>query len=105
MKDLAERARKRRLAPHEYQGGTTSISNLGMSGIQRFVGVIKPPLASILAVGIGEKRPVVVGEKIEVATVMACTLSCDHRVVDGAVGAELLNAFKTLIEDPVRMLV
>ncbi|HWB44198.1 MAG TPA: pyruvate dehydrogenase complex dihydrolipoamide acetyltransferase [Hyphomicrobiaceae bacterium] len=105
MKDLAERARKRRLAPHEYQGGTTSISNLGMYGIQSFDAVINPPHASILAVGIGEKRPVVAGDKIEIATVMACTLSCDHRVVDGAVGAELLNAFKTLIEDPVRMLV
>jgi pyruvate dehydrogenase E2 component (dihydrolipoamide acetyltransferase) len=105
MKDLAERARRRRLAPHEYQGGTTSISNLGMYGIQSFDAVINPPHASILAVGIGERRPVVAGETIEIATVMACTLSCDHRVVDGAVGAELLNAFKTLIEDPVRMLI
>jgi pyruvate dehydrogenase E2 component (dihydrolipoamide acetyltransferase) len=105
MKDLAERARRRRLAPHEYQGGTTSISNLGMYGIQSFDAVINPPHASILAVGIGERRPVVAGEAIEIATVMACTLSCDHRVVDGAVGAELLNAFKTLIEDPVRMLI
>jgi pyruvate dehydrogenase E2 component (dihydrolipoamide acetyltransferase) len=105
MKDLAERARKRRLAPHEYQGGTTSISNLGMYGIKSFEAVINPPHATILAVGTAEKRPVVVGERIEVATLMACTLSCDHRVVDGAVGAELMNAFKMLIEDPVRMLV
>ena len=105
MKDLAERARKRRLAPHEYQGGATSISNLGMFGIKNFDAVINPPHATILAVGAGEKRPVVVGDALQVATVMSCTLSCDHRVVDGAVGAELLNAFKTLIEDPIRMLV
>ena len=105
MKDLAERARKRRLAPHEYQGGTTSISNLGMYGIKSFDAVINPPHATILAVGSGEKRPLAVGDKVEVATIMSCTLSCDHRVVDGAVGAELLNAFKMLIEDPVRMLV
>ena len=105
MKDLAERARKRRLAPHEYQGGTTSISNLGMFGIKNFDAVINPPHATILAVGAGEKRPVVVGDKIEVGTVMSATMSCDHRVVDGALGAELLNAFKSFIEDPVRMLV
>jgi len=105
MKDLAARARKRRLAPHEYQGGTTSISNLGMYGIKSFDAVINPPHATILAVGAGEKRAVVVGDRIEAATVMSCTLSCDHRVVDGAIGAELLNAFRALIEDPVRMLV
>jgi pyruvate dehydrogenase E2 component (dihydrolipoamide acetyltransferase) len=105
MRDLADRARKRRLAPHEYQGGTTSISNLGMYGIRSFEAVINPPHATILAIGAGEKRPVVVGDKVEVATLMACTLSGDHRVVDGAVGAELLNAFKMLIEEPVRMLV
>jgi pyruvate dehydrogenase E2 component (dihydrolipoamide acetyltransferase) len=105
MKDLAARARKRRLAPHEYQGGTTSISNLGMYGIKAFDAVINPPHATILAVGAGEKRAVVIGDRIEVATIMSCTLSCDHRVVDGAVGAEFLNAFRALIEDPVRMLV
>ena len=106
MKDLAERARKRRLAPHEYQGGTTSISNLGMFGIKSFDAVINPPHATILAVGAGEKRPVVgASGQVEAATIMSCTLSCDHRVVDGALGAELLNAFKQLIEDPVRMLV
>ncbi len=104
-RDLAERARRRRLAPHEYQGGTTSISNLGMYGIKSFDAVINPPHATILAVGSGEKRAVVAGDKVEVATLMSCTLSCDHRVVDGAVGAELLNAFKALVEDPVRMLV
>ena len=105
MKDMAERARKRRLAPHEYQGGTTSISNLGMFGIRSFDAVINPPHATILAIGAGEKRPIVVKDAIEVATMMTATLSCDHRVVDGALGAELLNAFKSFIEDPVRMLV
>ena len=105
MRDLAERARRRRLAPHEYQGGTTSISNLGMYGIQSFDAVINPPHATILAVGMGEKRPLVVDDRIEIATMMSCTLSCDHRVVDGALGAELLAAFKALIEDPVQMLV
>jgi pyruvate dehydrogenase E2 component (dihydrolipoamide acetyltransferase) len=105
MKDLAERARKRRLAPHEYQGGTTAISNLGMYGVRSFDAVINPPHATILAVGAAEKRAVVVGDRIEAAAMMSCTLSCDHRVVDGATGATLLNAFKALIEDPVRMLV
>jgi pyruvate dehydrogenase E2 component (dihydrolipoyllysine-residue acetyltransferase) len=105
MRDLAERARKRRLAPHEYQGGTTSISNLGMYGIKSFEAVINPPHATILAVGAGGKSPIVVADRVEVATLVSCTLSADHRAVDGAVGAELLNAFKALIEDPVRMLV
>lgn len=105
MRDLADRARKRRLAPHEYQGGTTSISNLGMYGIKSFDAVINPPHATILAVGAAEKRPVVVGETLEAATVMSVTLSCDHRVVDGATGAALLGAFRAFIEDPVRMLV
>ena len=94
MRDLAERARKRRLAPHEYQGGTTSISNLGMYGIKSFDAVINPPHATILAVGTGEKRAMVVGDRVEVATLMTCTLSCDHRVVDGAVGAELHHRFQ-----------
>jgi len=105
MKDLASRARNRRLAPHEYQGGTTSISNLGMYGIKSFDAVINPPHATILAVGAGEKRPLIVGDEITIATLMTCTMSCDHRVVDGALAAELLNAFKEFIEDPVRMLV
>jgi pyruvate dehydrogenase E2 component (dihydrolipoamide acetyltransferase) len=105
MRDLAERARKRRLAPHEYQGGTTSISNLGMYGIKNFDAVINPPHATILAVGAAERRPVVSGDALEAATVMNVTLSCDHRVVDGATGAALLGAFRAFMEDPVRMLV
>ncbi len=104
MRDLAERARKKRLAPHEYQGGTTSISNLGMYSIRQFEAVINPPHATILAVGAGEKRPVVKGNQIKAATVMSVTLSCDHRVVDGALGAQLLSAFKGFIEEPVTML-
>jgi pyruvate dehydrogenase E2 component (dihydrolipoamide acetyltransferase) len=105
MKDLAHRARSKKLAPHEYQGGTTSISNLGMFDIKQFDAVINPPHASILAVGRGEQRPVVKDGVLAVASVMSCTLSCDHRVIDGALGAELLKAFKTYIEDPVTMLV
>lgn len=106
MRDLADRARRRRLAPHEYQGGTTSISNLGMYGIKSFDAVINPPHATILAVGAGERRPVASEDGgIEVATMLSCTLSCDHRVVDGAIGADLLSAFKGFVEDPVRMLI
>jgi len=105
MKDLASRARNKKLKPHEYQGGTTSISNLGMFGIKNFDAVINPPHATILAVGAGEERAIAVHGKLEVATMMSCTLSCDHRVVDGALGANLLAAFKSYIEDPVRMLV
>ena len=105
MRDLAARARNRRLAPHEYQGGTTSISNLGMMGIKTFDAVINPPHSSILAVGAGEKRPVIKNDTIEIATMMSCTLSCDHRVIDGALGAQLLDAFKGFIEEPVTMLV
>ena len=105
MKDLAGRARKRRLAPHEYQGGTTAISNLGMFGVTEFAAVINPPHASILAVGAGEKRPIVEADAVVVRTLMTVTLSCDHRVVDGALGAKLLGAFKTLIEDPALMMV
>jgi pyruvate dehydrogenase E2 component (dihydrolipoamide acetyltransferase) len=104
MKDLAARARKRRLAPHEYQGGTTAVSNLGMFGIENFSAVINPPHATILAVGAGEKRAVVIGDKIEIRTQMSCTLSVDHRAVDGALGAQLLQAFKDFIEEPAMML-
>ncbi|MEM1064620.1 MAG: pyruvate dehydrogenase complex dihydrolipoamide acetyltransferase [Pseudomonadota bacterium] len=105
MKDLATRARERKLAPHEYQGGSFAISNLGMFGIDNFDAVINPPHGAILAVGAGAKRPVV-GEdgEITVATVMSVTLSVDHRVIDGALGAELLDAIKTGLENPVAML-
>jgi pyruvate dehydrogenase E2 component (dihydrolipoamide acetyltransferase) len=105
MKDLAARARKRRLKPEEYQGGTTAVSNLGMYGVRDFDAVINPPHATILAVGAGEDRAVVVDGKVKVRTLMSVTLSCDHRVVDGALGAELLGAFKQFIEEPALMLV
>ncbi|HET7165965.1 MAG TPA: pyruvate dehydrogenase complex dihydrolipoamide acetyltransferase [Pseudolabrys sp.] len=105
MRDLAVRARERKLKPHEYQGGTSSVSNLGMYGIKDFTAVINPPQSTILAVGAGEERAVVRNGKIEAATVMSVTLSCDHRAVDGALGAELIGAFKVLIENPVMMVV
>jgi pyruvate dehydrogenase E2 component (dihydrolipoamide acetyltransferase) len=105
MKDFAARARARKLKPEEYQGGTTAISNLGMYGINHFTAVINPPHATILAVGTSEERPVVRGGKIEVAHMMSVTLSCDHRAIDGALGAELIGAFKVLIENPVMMMV
>ncbi|MEE8202486.1 MAG: 2-oxo acid dehydrogenase subunit E2, partial [Alphaproteobacteria bacterium] len=104
MRDLAGRAREGKLMPEEYQGGTFSISNLGMFGIKEFAAVINPPQGCILAVGAGEQRPVVSDGALAVATVMSCTLSIDHRVVDGAIGAEFLTAFKKLIEDPLSML-
>ena len=105
MKDFAARARARKLKPEEYQGGTTAVSNLGMYGINHFTAVINPPHASILAVGTSEERPVVRGGKIEIAQMMSVTLSCDHRAIDGALGAELIGAFKQLIENPVMMMV
>jgi pyruvate dehydrogenase E2 component (dihydrolipoyllysine-residue acetyltransferase) len=105
MKDFAARARARKLKPDEYQGGTTAVSNLGMYGIKEFTAVINPPHATILAVGASEERPIVSNGKIEVAQMMTVTLSCDHRAVDGALGAELLRAFKMLIENPVMMVV
>ena len=105
MKDLAARARNRRLKPEEYQGGSTAISNLGMYGVHEFAAVINPPHATILAVGAGEQRPIVRNGKIEIATQMTVTLSTDHRAVDGALGAELLDAFRTFIENPVGMVV
>ncbi len=104
MKDLTARARERKLKPEEYQGGTTAVSNLGMYGVKDFTAVINPPHSTILAVGAGEKRPVVVGSKIRVATVMSVTLSCDHRAVDGALGATLVAEIKKLIEKPIAML-
>jgi len=105
MRDLAVRARDRKLKPQEYQGGTTAVSNLGMYGIKDFTAVINPPHATILAVGAGEERAVVRGGKIEAAHIMSVTMSCDHRAVDGALGAVLIGAFKSLIENPVMMLV
>ena len=105
MRDLAERARARKLKPHEYQGGTSSVSNLGMYGIKDFTAVINPPQSTILAVGTAEERAVARNGKIEAAHMMSVTLSCDHRSVDGALGAELIVAFKQLIENPVMMVV
>ncbi|MEO1200763.1 MAG: pyruvate dehydrogenase complex dihydrolipoamide acetyltransferase [Pseudomonadota bacterium] len=105
MKDFAKRARDRKLAPHEYQGGTTAISNLGMFGIKDFAAVINPPHATILAVGAGEKRAVVVDDAVAIRTQMSVTLSTDHRAVDGALGAELVQAFIGSIENPMGMLV
>ena len=104
-KDLAERARAKKLKPEEYQGGTFSISNLGMFGIKSFASIINEPQGAILSVGAGEKRPVVRGDQLAVATVMSVTMTCDHRVVDGAVGAQWLAAFRSLIEDPITMIV
>jgi pyruvate dehydrogenase E2 component (dihydrolipoamide acetyltransferase) len=103
-KDLVERARAGKLKLEEFQGGTFSISNLGMYGVHDFAAVINPPHGGILAVGAGEQRPVVKDGALAVATIMSCTLSCDHRAVDGAVGAQFLAAFKTLVEDPLTML-
>jgi pyruvate dehydrogenase E2 component (dihydrolipoamide acetyltransferase) len=105
MKDFAARARARKLKPDEYQGGTTAVSNLGMYGINHFTAVINPPHSTILAVGTSEERAIVKNGKIEVAQMMSVTLSCDHRAVDGALGAELIGAFKKLIESPVMMVV
>ena len=105
MKDFAARARARKLKPEEYQGGTTAVSNLGMYGIKDFTAVINPPHATILAVGAGEQRPIVKNGKIEIAEIMSVTMTCDHRAVDGALGAELIGAFKRLIENPVLMVV
>lgn len=104
MKDLAERARLGKLKPEEFMGGGFTISNLGMFGIKEFAAIINPPQSCILAVGAGDQRPVVVDGRIEIATVMTCTLSVDHRSVDGAVGAQFLGAFKKRIEDPALML-
>lgn len=105
MKDMAGRARNKKLQPQEYQGGTTAVSNLGMFGVKDFCAVINPPHATILAVGAGEPRAVVKDGAVAVATVMSVTLSTDHRAVDGALGAELLAAFKGYIESPIGMLV
>ncbi len=105
MKELAGRAREGKLKPEEFQGGSFSISNLGMFGVKEFAAIINPPQGCILAIGAGEQRPVVINDKVEIKTVMNCTLSVDHRCVDGAVGAEYLQVFKRYIENPVSMLV
>ena len=105
MKDYAARARAKKLKPEEYQGGTSAVSNLGMFGVKSFQAIVNPPHASILAVGAGEKRVVVKNGAPAVATVMTVSLSTDHRAVDGALGAELISAFKALIENPMGMLV
>ncbi|MCO5133681.1 MAG: pyruvate dehydrogenase complex dihydrolipoamide acetyltransferase [Phyllobacteriaceae bacterium] len=105
MKDMGARAKDRKLKPEEYQGGTTAVSNMGMMGVSNFSAVVNPPHATILAVGAGEQRPVVKDGSVQVATVMTVTLSTDHRCVDGALGAQLLAAFKAYIESPMGMLV
>ncbi|MCC0035625.1 MAG: pyruvate dehydrogenase complex dihydrolipoamide acetyltransferase [Hoeflea sp.] len=105
MKDLGKRAKDRKLKPEEYQGGTTAVSNMGMMGVKDFAAVVNPPHATILAVGAGEQRAVVKDGALAIATVMSVTLSTDHRAVDGALGAELLAAFKGYIESPMGMLV
>jgi pyruvate dehydrogenase E2 component (dihydrolipoamide acetyltransferase) len=106
MRELAGRARERRLKPDEYQGGSSAISNLGMYGVREFAAIINPPQSTILAVGAARRQAV---EKLDggvgFASIMTVTLSCDHRVVDGALGAELLAAFRGLVEQPVTMLV
>ena len=106
MKDLAARARERKLLPHEYQGGSTSVSNLGMYGVREFSAIINPPQSTMLAVGAGQRRPVEAPNGgIAFATLMTVTLSCDHRVIDGALGAQLLAAFKAVIENPITLFV
>ncbi len=104
VKDLAGRAKARKLMPEEYQGGTFTISNMGMMGIKSFASIINQPQACILSIGAGEKRPVVIGDELGIATIMTVTLTCDHRVVDGAIGAEFLKYFKRYIENPAMML-
>ena len=104
MKDLAARAKEGKLQPHEYQGGTASLSNMGMFGIKQFDAVINPPQGMIMAIGAGEQRPYVVDGALSVATVMSATGSFDHRAIDGADGAELMKIFKALVENPLGML-
>jgi pyruvate dehydrogenase E2 component (dihydrolipoamide acetyltransferase) len=104
MKDLAARARTGKLKPEEFQGGGFSISNMGMYGVQSFSAIINPPQAGILAVAAGEPRPVVKDGQLAIATVMSCTLSVDHRVIDGAVAAEFMQALKGVVEDPLSLM-
>ena len=105
VKDMAIRARSKKLKPEEYQGGCTAVSNLGMFGVKEFTSIINPPHASIVSIGAGEKRPIVRDDELAVATVMAATFAFDHRAIDGALGAELAAAFKGYIENPLSMLV
>jgi len=105
VKDLAARAKSKKLKPEEFQGGTFSVSNLGMFGIKSFASIINEPQGAIMSVGAGEQRPVVKDGQLAVATVMTVTLTCDHRVVDGAIGAKFLAAFKPLIEEPLTLIV
>jgi pyruvate dehydrogenase E2 component (dihydrolipoamide acetyltransferase) len=104
MKDLAGRAKEGKLQPQEYQGGTASLSNMGMYGIKQFEAVINPPQGMIMAIGAGEKRPYVINDSLQIATVMSATGSFDHRAIDGADGAKLMQAFKRLVENPLGML-
>ncbi|MGE3250255.1 MAG: pyruvate dehydrogenase complex dihydrolipoamide acetyltransferase [Hyphomonadaceae bacterium] len=104
MADLAERAKSRKLKPEEYQGGTFSLSNMGMMGIRQFASILNEPHGCIMSVGAGEKRPIVKNDALAIATMMSVTLTCDHRVVDGAIGASFLKAFRGFIEDPMSML-
>jgi pyruvate dehydrogenase E2 component (dihydrolipoamide acetyltransferase) len=104
MKELAARAKEGKLSPHEYQGGTASLSNMGMYGIKAFDAVINPPQGMIMAIGAGEKRPYVIDDSLQIATVMSATGSFDHRAIDGADGARLMQAFKRLVENPLGML-
>jgi pyruvate dehydrogenase E2 component (dihydrolipoamide acetyltransferase) len=104
MKELAALAKDGKLQPEQYQGGTASISNMGMMGIKQFEAVINPPQGMIMAIGAGEKRPYVVNDSLQIATVMSATGSFDHRAIDGADGARLMQAFKRLVENPLGML-
>ena len=104
VRDFAIRAKSKKLAPHEYQGGSTAVSNLGMYGVKDFAAVINPPHGTIIAIGVGEERVYPQDGEIKIGTFMSVTLSCDHRSVDGALGAEVLGVFKQLIEQPVMML-
>jgi pyruvate dehydrogenase E2 component (dihydrolipoamide acetyltransferase) len=104
MKDLAGRAREGKLQPSEYQGGTASLSNMGMYGIKQFEAVINPPQGMIMAIGAGEKRPYVIDDSLQIATVMSATGSFDHRAIDGADGARLMQVFKQLVEAPLGMI-
>ena len=104
MSDLARRAREKKLKPEEFQGGTFSISNMGMLGIKSFASIINEPHGMIMSIGAGEKRPIVKNDALAIATMMTVTVTCDHRVVDGALGAAFLKAFKSFLEDPMAML-